>query len=373
MNDNLVDVFCELAAIPSPSMHESAVAEYLKRQLDSMGVSYTVDDSQQLTKSDTGNIIVKVGSGKPALLFVAHMDTVEDGKSPVTPVVKDGVISSDGSTIVGSDDKAGVTAMLGAIKELKDAKDIPTVYFAFSTAEEGGDVPMGAAYLKFDSDIDYAFSVDGSDSPGKFITKSLGYQGFKIAIRGKSAHAASRPETGADAIKAAGIIISKLDIGKDDKGASISVHGISGNATTDATVPDNAELRGTFRGFSQDDMGAKLKHIKATAEAACNSTGCTYEMTMKPSDSAPPFSLESSGILKLAEEASRASGLEFSTFTLYSPSEANVLSGMGYTTLGMCRGGRDAHSVKEHLYVKELDETKRLIMEIVKSAKQHTE
>jgi len=55
--------------------------------------------------------------GKPVLLFVAHVDTVEDGKKKIKPLLKKGTIYSDQKTILGADDKAGVTALLGAAKK----------------------------------------------------------------------------------------------------------------------------------------------------------------------------------------------------------------------------------------------------------------
>lgn len=366
---DLVRLFCRLASTQSPSLFEANVARYIKEELRRIGVKTYSDKSSKYTKSNTGNIVAVVGKGKPVLLFVAHMDTVEDGKKQIKPIIKRGVIKSDGSTIVGSDDKSGITAMVGALSRLKGRKDIPRSIFVFSTAEESGDNGMGISYLKLKEAVDFAFSVDGSDKPGTFIKKALGFGEFNIKIRGRAAHAASKPEKGANAIKAAGIIIAKLNIGKFKNGSSLSIAKISGGGTTSAVVPDGAELNGVVRGFNVSDMRGIRKHIMRVVSQACIVTGCKYKISFSEKNSAVPFDKPDEKIVALAKLATESAGLRFNLKDLYSPSEVNALYGMGYNALGMCRGGRNAHSVKEYVEVKEIYETAKLLTYIITMAR----
>ncbi|MDE1811016.1 MAG: M20/M25/M40 family metallo-hydrolase, partial [Candidatus Micrarchaeota archaeon] len=201
----MANTFCRLVSIPSPSQSELGVATHIKRRLDSLGVDNYFDGAANYTKSDTGNLVAKIGNGRPSLMFVAHMDTVEDGKQRISPRVKGGVIKSAGKTILGADDKAGVTALLGAISELHKTADIPATTFVFTTTEEGGDAAMGASHIGIKEQIDFTFSVDGSDRPGMFMHQALGTMMFEVEIKGKQAHAEIRPEKGANAVKAASI------------------------------------------------------------------------------------------------------------------------------------------------------------------------
>ncbi|MCK5633334.1 M20/M25/M40 family metallo-hydrolase, partial [bacterium] len=216
MLKDIVKTFCDLVKIPSPSGNEKNVMKYIKSYLKKINVKYELDNAGKYVKSNSGNLIAKIGNGKPTLMFVAHVDTVEDGKKQIKPVIKSGIIKSDGTTILGSDDKAGVAALLEAVKEVKDRKNLPITFAVFAVNEEKA--PMGVKYLKIREKIDFVFDIDGSNKPGTFANKALGYISFKIHIYGKEAHAAMNPEKGANAIKTAGIIISKLKLQADSKG-----------------------------------------------------------------------------------------------------------------------------------------------------------
>src|SRR5574340_1126144 len=119
MKLNVVDEFMALAALNSPPRREAAVARYLIEKLDQLGLAAKVDDSAALSGSDTGNIIVRVPGNAPGptIMLCAHMDTVDPTEGMV-PVLKDGVITSNGKTVLGADDKAGIAMIMAALSEL---------------------------------------------------------------------------------------------------------------------------------------------------------------------------------------------------------------------------------------------------------------
>ena len=99
----LVKTFTDLVKIDSESKNEIDVAIYIKNKLKKLGISYKIDSSKKLTKSNHGNIIATLGKNKkyPTILLSSHMDTVTNGKS-IKPVVKKNYITSDGRTILGA-------------------------------------------------------------------------------------------------------------------------------------------------------------------------------------------------------------------------------------------------------------------------------
>src|SRR5687768_15230929 len=106
--ERVLSTFLELVRIDSPSGHEQVIAERLLTVLQTLEVDAEIDA--------TGNVVGRrAGTGAHAeaapLLFSAHMDTVQPGTG-VKPVVEDGFVRSDGSTILGADDKAGITAIV---------------------------------------------------------------------------------------------------------------------------------------------------------------------------------------------------------------------------------------------------------------------
>jgi tripeptide aminopeptidase len=112
--ERLLDVFCELVRIDSPSRAEGALAQRCAELLRDTGFSVEFDDTTEVTGSDTGNLIARLPGTRadaPALLLSAHLDCVQPCEG-VEPEVQDGVIRSQGETVLGADDKAGIAAIL---------------------------------------------------------------------------------------------------------------------------------------------------------------------------------------------------------------------------------------------------------------------
>src|SRR3989344_1540887 len=108
-NDQLIQTFLQLVQIDSPSGEEAQVCAFIICQLKRLSLSPIIDSY--------GNIIVKkTGFGTP-LLLSAHVDTVEPGRE-IKPVVKNGIIRSNGQTILGADNKVGVAVILNILQEL---------------------------------------------------------------------------------------------------------------------------------------------------------------------------------------------------------------------------------------------------------------
>ncbi len=123
--ERLLDTFLELVRIDSPSGEEAAVAAYCKAALETAGCTVRFDDSAVITGSNTGNLLATLPAyrvqGAAPLFFSAHMDTVGPCRS-IQPSIRDNVIYSDGNTILGGDDKAGIAAILEVVRCLQDSK-----------------------------------------------------------------------------------------------------------------------------------------------------------------------------------------------------------------------------------------------------------
>ncbi|HEY8342097.1 MAG TPA: M20/M25/M40 family metallo-hydrolase, partial [Calditerricola sp.] len=117
----LVNEFLELVQIDSETGEEGEIARVLKEKFRALGLSVEEDDAAAKTGHGANNLVatLKGSVDAPVIYFTCHMDTVKPGKG-VKPVVRDGYVSSDGTTILGADDKAGLAAMLEAIRVLKE-------------------------------------------------------------------------------------------------------------------------------------------------------------------------------------------------------------------------------------------------------------
>ncbi len=123
--DRIVQTFLDLVAIDSPSGDEDAIAAELERRLKALGLDASQDSA--------GNVLARREGAGEAILLSAHMDTVEPGRG-IKPVW-DGadIIRSDGTTILGADNKAGCAVILEVIQSaIEDAAETRTIEVAIS-------------------------------------------------------------------------------------------------------------------------------------------------------------------------------------------------------------------------------------------------
>ena len=148
--DRLVESFINMAKISSPSLKEREMADYIKKELESLGLDVVEDNAGIKIGGNSGNIIgIMKGSGEKKVLLSAHMDTVLPCDK-VNPIIDNGIIKSDGKTILGGDDKAGIAAIIEAIKVIKENNfEHPNIIIVCSIAEEIG--LLGAKNFEIDS------------------------------------------------------------------------------------------------------------------------------------------------------------------------------------------------------------------------------
>src|SRR5580765_6061049 len=114
-----LDLFLELAAVPSPSGQERAVADLVLEYVRDLGLPADEDDTGPSLGSTMGNILVSLeptAEGEPFFLC-AHLDTVPPVDA-IEPVVEDGVVRNQNAAILGGDNKAAVAVMLDAARRI---------------------------------------------------------------------------------------------------------------------------------------------------------------------------------------------------------------------------------------------------------------
>ena len=171
----LINLFCTLAEIPSPSLKEEKVIDWLQE--------YCKKNSLECRLDAYKNVIVKVpptDTSKPALLLSAHMDVIGD-ESPVETYLDGDLIRAKGRTL-GADDKTGLANALFFAKELAKS-DIPhgELELVFTRDEENG--ASGIRNIEFDKlNSKYVLVLD-SDSLGQLMTSGASYTTVKIHVK----------------------------------------------------------------------------------------------------------------------------------------------------------------------------------------------
>ncbi len=114
----LIDIFCTLAQIPSPSLKEQKVTEKILSIFKENGITAWLDKYENVRAK-----VEATDTSKKPLLLSAHMDVVGDD-SPINIKLNGNIIETDKTRTLGADDKAGVAAAILLAIELKNNKEL---------------------------------------------------------------------------------------------------------------------------------------------------------------------------------------------------------------------------------------------------------
>ena len=286
----LVDQFIAMAKISSPSRQEGRLAAYLKPELEALGFTVEFDNAGELAGGDTGNLIATL-PGDPEIepiVLSCHMDTVTPCIG-VTPIIEDGVIRSDGTTILGGDDKAGIAAILEGVRRIRErGVRHGLIQAVFTICEEVGmHGAMGLDYSKIRAKR--AFILDADGPIGQILVRGPAKDAIHAVIHGRSAHAGLKPEAGISAIQVAARAIERMKLLRIDDETTANLGQISGGGATNI-VTDRVEITAEARSLTNEKLDAQGAHMKACLEDAAHEFGATAEVTIERSYHA--FSLD---------------------------------------------------------------------------------
>lgn len=176
--NEVLDIFCNLVQIPSPSLKEEKVIKWITDFCKSYNINCHTDDY--------GNVYIKIpatDSTKKPIMISSHMDVVGDD-SPIELIFDGQFIKANGRTL-GADDKVGVACALMLAKKLA-TKDLEIKHggleIVFTRDEETG--MSGAEHLKFNTlDSKYILVCD-ADKLGQLQISGASYTNVKITVRG---------------------------------------------------------------------------------------------------------------------------------------------------------------------------------------------
>jgi tripeptide aminopeptidase len=256
-HERLLDTFISLVRIDSPSGEEVALRTDLEQRLQELSVETHVDE--------TGNLVGRLpGQGDP-LLLSAHMDTVP-GRG-IQPTVREGVVYSDGTTVLGADDKSGIAVMLEVLTVLQtDAAFRPAIEIALSVGEEVG--LLGAKGLDVDwFQANQALVLDMGGPLNVVVRAAPASDKFDAVVHGRAAHAGANPEAGINAIAVAAQGIAAMPLGRIDDETTANVGLIQGGSAVNV-VPDRVALRGEARSHDVFKLDAQIRTMRSALETA---------------------------------------------------------------------------------------------------------
>ncbi len=360
----LLDEFLELVQTDSETHHEGNIARLLKSKLEALGLEAEIDNAGETCDSDGGNVFARFpGTLKSEpIMLSAHMDTVPPGKG-VKPVIRDGVIYTDGTTILGGDDKCGIAAILEAVRTIKD-NDLPhrDVEIIFSISEEIGLVGAKAfdcSKLK----AKRAYILDNGGSTGNCTTRAAARSRISAEVIGKRAHAAFSPESGISAVQVAAKGIANMNLLYVDENTSCNIGTIK-SEFPDNIVPDSCILTAEARSYTQEGLDAQVEHMRKCLQDACDEFGATLKF-----EAVPAYTLysiaENSGVFKEFAAAAESLGCEVRTTSGKGGTDANIYNQRGIEAMPVGVGMSKIHTVDEYLKIEDLNGTARLALALM--------
>ncbi len=364
----LVDEFLELVQIDSETGNEEQIASVLKNKFEALGLEVIEDNSKPTTGHGAGNLICNWKgdlSSAETIYFTSHMDTVVPGKN-IKPIIKDGWITSDGSTILGADDKAGLAAILETIRVINEQNiSHGDIQFIITVGEESGLV--GAKAL--DTSLlhaSYGYALDSNGDVGDIIVAAPTQAKLYAIIKGKTAHAGVAPEKGISAITLAAKAIAKMPLGRIDEETTANIGRFEGGKQTNI-VADHVEILAEARSLVPEKMEAQVAKMKQAFESTAKEFGGAAEVTVKVMY--PGFKQQAGDkVVEVAKKAAQVIGKKSQLLQSGGGSDANVLSGHGIPTVNLAVGYEEIHTTNERIKVEDLVKVTELVTAIIQEA-----
>jgi tripeptide aminopeptidase len=349
--ERLVNTLLELVKIDAPSGGEQRIAERVAEKLRAMGLETQVDALYNVTaKLD--------GKGKP-LFLNAHTDRVEPAKG-VNPVVENGVVKSDGTTVLGADDLAGVAAILEAVQSIvEDAGSHVPLEIAITTQEEVG--LIGAKGLDLSQfKAKEGVVLDSHGPVGEITLASPSHNLIGATIIGRAAHSGVAPEQGIDAIRIAARAISKMKLGRIDKETTANIGMIKGGSARNI-VPEKVELVGEARSRNQRKLERQSRAMKQALERAAKPYGGKVEVKIERAYNQFKFAKRDQLVKRVAKAIQRV-GRKPHFGVSGGGSDANIYNAKRLKCVVTSVGYEQIHTTGEYIPIAELVKSAELVV-----------
>jgi tripeptide aminopeptidase len=351
-----VETFSELVAVDSPTGHEEEIGRELIKRFTELGCSVTQDE--------IGNLVaVYPGSMPDTVLLSTHMDTAGKDRG-IKPIIEDGIIKTDGSTILGADDKSGIAGCIELLTLLRSNPEVnhPTIEFVISVGEESGLVGSRRMDLS-QLNAGYGFVMDTAGVIGAITYWAPTSVYLTIRVHGKKVHAGVEPEKGINAVKVAAEAIAAMPLGRIDEETVANIGTIMGGEARNI-VPGEVVLDGMARSHDQEKLDAQLDAMRSAIAEAAERHGATFDFeteeiyrTYKIDESERPY--------REAARAIETLGIEVFPRKSGGGTDGNFFNAKGIPCVALATGMVDEHAATEHIAIDDMVMACKILVTIV--------
>ncbi|MCR4764548.1 MAG: peptidase T [Bacteroidaceae bacterium] len=400
--NKLIDRFLKYVSFETTSDEESGVtpstpgqmvlAKYLKEELDSLGLEDVfLDDNGYLYATLPTNTDKQV----PVVGFIAHMDTAPDmsGKHVTPRIVEhyDGgdivlnaaeniilsptqfpelkshigedLIVTNGNTLLGADDKAGIAEIISGVEYLKEHPEIEhgKIRIAFNPDEE-----IGLGAHKFDVErfgCDFAYTFDGGEV-GELEFENFNAAAAKLTFTGRNVHPGTAKNKMINSIRVANHFVSMLpshETPEHTEGYEGFYHIISFNGTVEQTVVNY---------IIRDHSRERFESRKREFQHLTNKINAEYgEGTLKLELRDQYYNMREKiepvmYVIDIAKEAMLASDVKPVVKAIRGGTDGAQLSFKGLPCPNIFAGGMNMHGRFEYVPIPSMEKAMRVMVKI---------
>lgn len=271
ISPRLYQTLLELVNLDSTSGQEGQVRAYLKDRLAALGLSPKVDTA--------GNLLALCPGKGQAVLLNAHMDRVPPGLAHI-PMLRDGVLYSDGTTNLGADDAAGIAIILEILARLQEEElPHPPLLLVFTVEEEVG-LRGASAFDPTPWHVSEGIVFDNAFEAGVVVSRAATYIAFDVEISGRTGHPGkdlAQTVNTLEILRAARYPHGSLN---HDQTRILIGQATAGSARN--AIPASTHLAGEIRSFEPAEARQKyMQDIQQAFEEAAQQLGGSAQVTFE--------------------------------------------------------------------------------------------
>jgi len=358
VSDVRVSEFCMVYATLPGALPASAGAPVV-------GFISHVDTSPAVSGAHVNPIVHRNYQGGDIVLPNDPSQVITVAQHPILEtMIGDDVITTDGTTLLGSDDKAGVAAIMTFVDVLQQNPDIPrgTVKVAFTADEE-----VGVGIDKFDVEefgARFAYTVDG-DAPGEINHETWSARLATVTFHGRSTHPGTAKGVMVNAIYALASYVSAMPrdmLPETTDGRVGFVHPYAGIADVETST-----VKILLRDFETSGLDAKeafLRDLAASTVRAFPGVRVTVDVVENYRNMNDVLK-DYPQLTEYALEAARRAGLTPSTRAIRGGTDGSKLTFRGLPCPNIFTGGQDFHSRLEFNSRRHLEKTVETLVHLV--------
>jgi tripeptide aminopeptidase len=331
-----------------------------------VGLLAHVDTSPDVSGTGVAPIVHRAWEGAPIQLPGDSRQVLDPDQVPaLAERVGHDIVTSDGTTLLGADDKAGIAEIMAAVAYLVRNPHQPRapIRVAFTVDEE-----VGRGAEDFDLDgfgADVAYTLDGSGL-GEVEIETFYARSVRVTIHGRSVHPGTAKGRLVNAVKLAADLVASLPADRlspettEEREGYVHPHRISGNSET-------AIVDFIVRDHDEELLEEHTRLLRSLADSIAEREPRAH-VEIEERDSyrnMRPFIERTPRVVEAAFEAIRRVGLEPALSIIRGGTDGAVLSAQGLPTPNLFTGGQDYHSVREWASVQDMAAAAATIVELV--------